>query len=298
VLLESAEPLAREAHDSRTLSRILQNLQAYGNPEDAQAAYDLGERSIATARLGGDAGQIANAVTNHAISAWLLGRWDEALALLSEVQPGDGDEPWFDVIRGLILLARGDTWSPGHRLDVSLDDLQIRAMSENLENMLLREQSDRTAVQRGLAAVASAYGQAALSDDFPLIWHEAAATALRFDDLDALDLLIRRVDDDPSGPPRGLRGHRARYGALRAELLGSDPADVEAGLRVAVAEYEAWRAPVFVALGRRDLGLHLHRRGRPEEAEVELDLARATFTQLGAAAWLRDLDSAEASVPA
>ena len=65
-----------------------------------------------------------------------------------------------------------------------------------------------------------------------------------------------------------------------------------------MAEYEAWRSPVFVALGRRDLGLFLHRRGRLEEAEVELDLTRATFTQLGAAAWLRDLDSAEASVPA
>ena len=123
-------------------------------------------------------------------------------------------------------------------------------------------------------------------------------TALRFDDLDALDLLIRRVDEDASGPPRGLRGHRALYGALRDERLGADPADVEAELRVAVAEYEAWRSPVFVALGRRDLGLYLHRRGRLEEAEVELDLTRATFTQLGAAAWLRDLDSAEASVPA
>ena len=117
MLLESAEPLAREAHDSRTLSRILQNLQAYGNPEDARAAYDLGERSMATARLSGDADYIVNAATNHAISAWLVGRWDEALSLLSELQPSDGDEPWFDVIRGLILLARGETWSPGHRLD-------------------------------------------------------------------------------------------------------------------------------------------------------------------------------------
>ena len=112
VLLESAEPLAREAHDSLTLSRILQNLQAYGNPEDAQAAYDLGARSMATARLSGDSAYIINAATNHAISAWLVGQWDEALSLLSEVQPSNGDEPWFDVVRGLILLARGESWAP------------------------------------------------------------------------------------------------------------------------------------------------------------------------------------------
>jgi hypothetical protein len=53
-----------------------------------------------------------------------------------------------------------------------------------------------------------------------------------------------------------------------------------------------------VALGRRELGLFLRRQGRLEEAEVELDQARATFTELGAAAWLRDLDSALAGVPA
>jgi class 3 adenylate cyclase/tetratricopeptide (TPR) repeat protein len=298
VLLQSAEPLAREAHDSRTLSRILQNLQAYGNFEDAQASNDLGDRSMATARLSGDSAYITNAATNHAISAWLVGQWDEALSLLSEVQPSSGDEPWFDVIRGLILLARGETWAPSHQLDGSFDDLQIRAMTENLESMLLREQSDPTAVQRGLDAVASAYGQAGLSDDFPLVWHEAATTALHFDDLDSLGVLIRRIDDDPSGPPCGLRGHRERFGALRAERLGSDPADVEAALRVALIEYEAWRAPVFVALGRRELGLFLQRQGRADEAEVELGSSRAIFTQLGAAAWLRDLDSAEAGLPA
>jgi len=298
VLLESAEPLAREAHDTRTLTRILQNLQAFNNPEDAQAAYDLGERSLAAARLSGDASSNVNAAINHAISAWLVGRWDEVLSLLSELRPSDGDEPWFDVVRGNILLARGEAWSPGHRLEISVDDLQIRAMSENLECMLRRLDSDPTAVASGLAAVASAYDQGALSDDFSIIWREAADAALRFDDLDALGLLIRRVDEDASGPPRGLRGHRALYGALRDERLGADPADVEGGLRLAVAEYDAWHSPVFVALARRELGLFLDREGRLEEAEVELDLTRATFTQLGAAAWLRDLDSAETSVPA
>jgi hypothetical protein len=297
VLLESAEPLAREAHDSRTLARILQNLQAYGNPQDAQAAYDLGARSIATARLSADSEYMGVAVTNHALSAWLVGHWDEALSVLSEVQATERDEPWFDFIRGNILLARGETWSPRRRSNVSEDDLQVRAMSENLENMLLREASDPTAVPKGLAAVASSYSDGGLSDDFPSIWREAAATALRFDDLDSLDLLIRRVDEDPSEPPRGLRGHRALYGALRDERTGTDGAHVEAGLRLAVAEYDAWRSPVFVAIGRRELGLHLQRHGRLDEAEEELDLTRATFTQLGAAAWLRDLDIARADVP-
>jgi hypothetical protein len=273
-------------------------MQAYGNPEDAQAAYDLGARSMATARLSGDSAYIINAATNHAMSAWLVGRWDEALSLLSELQPSNGDEPWFDVIRGLILLARGESWAPSDRLDVSFDDLQIRAMTENLEHMRLREESDPAAVQRGLEAVASAYGHAPLTDDFPLVWHEAATTALHFADLDSLGVLIRRIDDDPSGAPRGLRGHRERFGALRAERLGSDPAEVEAALRGALAEYEAWRAPVFVALGRRELGLFLQRHGRLEDAGVELDQARAAFTQLGAAAWLRDLDNAEAGLPA
>ena len=171
-------------------------------------------------------------------------------------------------------------------------------MTKNLENMLLRQQSDPAAVHRGLEAVASLYDQARLSDDFPVVWHEAATTALHFDDLDSLGALIRRIDDDPSGAPRGLRGHRERFAALRAERLGSDPAEVEAALRVALAEYEAWRAPVFVALGRGELGLFLQRQGRLQEAEVELDQCRATFIQLGAAAWLRDLDNADAGLPA
>jgi hypothetical protein len=298
VLLESAEPLARDAHDTRTLSRILQNLQAYGNPEDAQAAYDLGESSTATARLSGVAAHIVNAVLNHAISAWLVGRWDEALALLAGLRPNEGEEPWVDVLRGQILLARGDTWTPGHRPIVSIDDVQLRAMCENRENMVLRQASDRRAVPLALAAVASAYGGSTLGDDFHIIWRESAATALCFDDLDSLNLLIRRVDDDPSGPPRGLRGHRALYGALRDERAGCDPAAVEAGLRLAMTEYDAWHSPVFVALGRRELALFLHRQGRFKEAAAELELTRATFAQLGAAAWLRDLDGAVSSVPA
>ena len=169
-------------------------------------------------------------------------------------------------------------------------------MTENLENMVLRKEGDATAVAKGLAAVASSYGDVGLSDDFLTIWREAAATTLHFDDLDALDVLVRRVDEDPSEPPRGLRGHRALYAALRDERAGADGAHVVAGLRLAVAEYDAWRSPVFAALGRRELGLHLQRQGRLEEAEVELDLTRATFTRLGAAAWLRDLDRARADV--
>jgi hypothetical protein len=65
-----------------------------------------------------------------------------------------------------------------------------------------------------------------------------------------------------------------------------------------MTEYDAWHSPVFVALGRRELALFLHRQGRFKEAEAELELTRATFAQLGAGAWLRDLDGAVSSVPA
>lgn len=72
---------------------------------------------------------------------------------------------------------------------------------------------------------------------------------------------------------------------------GSPPELVESTLRVAIQGFDAWGAMPYRARTEAELGSWLIRQGRPDEATPLLESARAGFAELGATAWLEQLES-------
>ena len=106
----------------------------------------------------------------------------------------------------------------------------------------------------------------------------------------AYERLLEYADDSQTRIPNSLKGHRRRLEALWAARHGDDPEAVERGLRAAIAAYDAWGSVVHLATARGDLGVWLTGQGRAADAGALLDQARATFSGIGATAWLADLD--------
>jgi len=67
---------------------------------------------------------------------------------------------------------------------------------------------------------------------------------------------------------------------------------VERDLLDGIAALDAFGAAPSRARGQATLGIWLTQRGRPAEASPHLAAARATYTELRAAAWLDELDAA------
>jgi hypothetical protein len=141
-----------------------------------------------------------------------------------------------------------------------------------------------------------AYRFVVLEDDFPHLWVAATSWALEAGDSAAARELLAVVNDVPA--PRLNPYLAAELPRLRAMIevadpaAGADPAVIEADLVNAIAALDKFGAVPDRARAQATLGSWLWRSGRPGDAAPQLDAARATFTELGAAAWLRDLDDA------
>jgi hypothetical protein len=72
---------------------------------------------------------------------------------------------------------------------------------------------------------------------------------------------------------------------------GADPSSVEADLRAAIEALDRFGAAPDRARAQATLALWLLRSGRTADAAPLVAAARATFGQLRAEAWLRELDS-------
>lgn len=110
--------------------------------------------------------------------------------------------------------------------------------------------------------------------------------------------LIGVVGDAPPGEVTPLfQAHLHVFRALLAAAEGGDPAEVEAGFRRGIAALDAYGAPPLRARAEEELGRWLLAQGRAAEAELALDAARTTYTQLGARTWVARVASANRKVP-
>jgi hypothetical protein len=139
-----------------------------------------------------------------------------------------------------------------------------------------------------------AFKYMAFEDDFPHLWALAVDLLLDVQQFSDARELLRPVEDVPAnrlGPL--LAAELARLqGTIEVfdPASTADPAQIELHLRDAIARLDAVGARPDRARAQAALGVWLWRSGRTAEAARQLDAARATFTELGAAVWLRDLD--------
>ncbi|WP_125035445.1 adenylate/guanylate cyclase domain-containing protein [Nocardioides sp. LS1] len=293
MLLESAAEIARDSHDMLILCRALGNLNADWTQDDAERAAGYGRQAVEAARVFGDAYWISSSALNLVLAQTVSGDWDEVLLRADEDSMTPLDIAMTDMLRGRILLARGEVWRPTDGLDAEgiMDDPTLRA---SYQLSLAFDEAQRTGVRdlgRVLAEMRSVFEAIGLFDDFSTLFHLVSETAATWGDRAALETLLEIVDSDRRNkPPLGLEASVQRVRGLLAAEDGEPPEVVEGHLRAAIAGCEAWHARPALARCCADLGLWLSRQGRPEEAAVLLTRARGLFDELGAVTWATELD--------
>ena len=296
LLLEAEADQSRANHDNVGLTRVLANLNADFNCDDAEMACDYGDESLAAARVVGDQVWISVSVINLLLGRMLRGRWDEALELAAEPNLVlDLDAPYLELVRQHVLRIRGLDWSAGP---------EFLRQADQQDEATAAARSLATAIHQADAGEPDSAGLAAgavrqmlefggLYDDFGIVLVLAGDLLGELGDLDGLRDLVELVDRQPRTPhPVGVRFGYHRSRALLGAGTDLDPDEVEAHLRAAVEQAGAWRSDPWLARASADLGTWLVRSGREQEAAEPLRVAREGFERLGAARWDAQLDAA------
>jgi hypothetical protein len=242
------------------------------------------------------------AACNVAMACRMLGRWDEVGALtdLPSIADSIADDlveaRWIVVERAIIGLARGE-----QHFDLpesKPDEGGILAIWNPLPSGILAfaAQDYAGALAAAREALAACMDQMGLVDDFCHHWTLAIDWALAAREYDVARELLAVVEQAPPGQVEPLVAAelpRLR-GSVEADDPAStaDPASVEADLRAGIEALDRFGAAPDRARAQATLGLWLRRQGRTAEAAALLSAARATFGELRAAAWLRELDAA------
>jgi tetratricopeptide (TPR) repeat protein len=228
---------------------------------------------------------------------FMLGRWDEALALIPE--PSEEHTRSGAVVLSLlgslveIHLHRGQPdearriFSLFSHLEGSTDVqdqscyLAARASIARAEGRL------QDALRDGIAAIEAAetlgYGQQSAKQGFVT----ATESALTLGDTATARSLLSRATDAPPG-------RRAPFLEAQAwRFRGRLDAD-EAQYSTAEALFRELELPFWLAVTQAEHGEWLANQGRTEEAQPLLADARETFERLGAKPWLDRLETADA----
>ena len=298
-LTELAADIARANDLSVPLANALNNLASMLVSRDLPAAIEKAQEGLAVARRASTAGHVDYTTCNYLLALWNAGRLAELDAGLEEVR---------DTI-SLPHLAKALV-SVEHRLADAVGrplppvpDMSSLSGEGDIAGRLdmeiahaLADGDPRRATRLAEESLPHLIAAMGIDDDFVTYWPALVDAALAAGDVGAAERLMAPIDAAPASlVSPGVRAHwlqlRGRLGALR----GDDPEVIEADLRAAIAELDAYGAVGFRARAQEQLGSWLLGRGRGAEAESLLDAARATYTEIGAHGWLARLDVAQPS---
>ncbi len=302
LLLDAEADAARDNHDNIALVRVLANLNADCNCDDAAQACTYGREAVAVGRTVGDQAWISVSAINLLLALALRGEWDEALELAEE--PGvvaDLDAPYLELVRHHVLRTRGLEWAPGPeylREGEEQDEASatVRALGTAIQRC---DAGEADAARIAVYSVHQMLEFGGVFDDFGVVLVLAGDLLGELGDMGNLAELVELVDRQPRiRPPVGvLYGfHRAR--ALVGAHAGADPQQVQADFETAVAHARAWQSDPWLARVSADLAAWLTRAGRQEEAAEPLLVAREGYARLGATRWSEQLEASLAGVRA
>jgi len=301
VLLEAAADLARTNHQPAALARSLLNLTVHRMLDDLDKAIEVGHEAVSVASGAGVSVWISYSEINLLLALWGRGSWAEVEEILGNQSHRDELNVLISaVLVGSISSARGLPWSlPWISGEAPVgDDGSDIAWLSFAEVMQARERGDlESAVRLALDATEQMYALSGTWDDCTHMWPTAVEMALEACDDNALTRLLDLIDDGSSGPVSlAMRIHRKRVAGLLAIRDGESPEIVETTMHEVIAEFEEWGAMPYRARTQADLGAWLVAQGRAEEATPLLNSARAAFAELGATAWLEQLETQRTTV--
>ena len=255
-------------------------------------AIESCEAALAATRQRGDRAGESVAVCNLMAAELLAGRWQDAERIGTEALEDDPKRPEVELVHhqlGVLAVYRGDLEAARLSLErwsgqQDSDDIETRQYLTGLGGLiaLAEGELERALELLALSAREGLESQGASSEGTRLAWPDAVGAALALGRLDDARQLVLLLADRPRGlvPPllrAELSRAQARLAAARGEQDG-----VEVSFRAAIDGLAALGYPYWLARAQSDLAAWLIERGRSEEAAALLDVAVATFEQLGA----------------
>ena len=295
----------REHRRTGTLALGLVNRAAFASGRDLAAAIASAEEATQHARQAGDLDTLAYALALLSIALLAAGRWDEIEPLWSDAPLGTTEDPASNLTQAVTLsrLARYRDLSPDpalaalaatHQADQTSYAAVWTRLAPTVESLGAGRVAEAAAAAESAAELAVSYG--GFYDDASHHIPFAVELYLDVGDFAGARRVLGWVEQAESHQVPALTAARCR--GLAAVVAATDPddvrtpAEVEGALRSAVAELLERGLTPEAARTAAALGVWLTRQGRVAEASEPLTAARATFADLGARRWERELGEA------
>jgi len=268
------------------------------NRDRHEEALEHLDQGLALARKVGNRLWEGALTDSSAYSLYLLGRWDEVMALIATTLEPRLGEPWTSSLANSAMAIhahRGQVASIrplltayatlGHSADV-----QTRAGFRAGEAITLRAEGRHAeALAAGEEAMAALDVMGPGSEIVKQGLTEAAEAALSLGDLGKVEELLALVDRLPPGQrPPYLQAQAARFRA-RLAAARDEPAGVAAGFKAAAGLLRELQMPFWLAVTLLEHGEWLTAQGRPADAAALLEEAASIFERLQARPWTERL---------
>jgi predicted ATPase/class 3 adenylate cyclase len=303
ILLEAARERAQVEQLYASELRARNNLLVVLEASDRYAeAVELSERTLALARRRGDRRWESNLRTGLLGAGFLVGQWDEALAIAAEEEPlVMGESARSSLLSvALIQCERGDSEPADALLAAAAtlrdsDNPQSRVEYAGVEARLLRAHGRPAdalaAAERGLATL-DELGITGASVKAALV--EACEAALALSDFEKAEQLLAIPESlDPGELTPFLQGNALRLRA-RLDAARGNHEHVEDRFRTAASLFREFGFVFHLAVTQLEHGEWLSAQGRRDEADPLLTEANQTLERLEAKPWLERVEAARA----
>jgi class 3 adenylate cyclase/tetratricopeptide (TPR) repeat protein len=301
-LIRSSLDIALENESPSAALRAYYNLtDSLMNVDDVRASVEMLREGLTYARRVGNRIWEAG-FAGQTYGLYVLGEWDEILALRSSV--ADMDPEMFRAFNSsvglmtLLHLQRGDLEAAreAHRqfpgMETS-DDVQERSfwlLGRAALALTEGDHEDALAIGRSLLAVPELGAMAETSKEGFVVSVEAA---IRLEDPEAGNAVLKDFENSPPGRrSRYIEAHDRRFRARLSEVAEA----ADALFAEAVDRFDAIEAGFWGPATQLERTERLVAEGRPEEARSLLEMSRPTLERLSARPWLERADALEAAL--
>jgi class 3 adenylate cyclase/tetratricopeptide (TPR) repeat protein len=278
---------------------VAQQMLARGNSGTLATQWDMSEAAdqhqgaLALARRQGDRFQESVAAANLIYTFVLLGRWDEAEQLATEVLDGFEDRPGVEFVHyGLAILRtrRGELDAARSSFDRMAgwqtgDDEELRALYASVAvRMCLAEGRCADALEQGSVLVGDAIRTLATSNESVRnAWPDTLEAAVEMGRIDTARELLGSLSDQPAEHvPPFLHLQLVRGRALAAAADGEEDEAIEVQLSSAADGFRSLGYPYWVARTQVDLAAWLVEQQRGGDAGALVGEAAEVLRSLGA----------------